>query len=132
LYTWLIPDGSIPPDRGGDIPPHEAICFVNPTTQNAEVRLDVYFVDREPIRDVHLVVPAERSAHLALGEPFGPGGAYEHYGIGVSIPAATPFSLRVRSEVKLGCQYTRVQSSKSGTALMSTYIPALRESGEEA
>ena len=131
MYTWLVPDGSIPPDRGGDIPPHEAICFVNPTTDDATVTLDVYFVDREPIRDVRFVVGAERSAHLALGEAFGPGGEYERYGLGVSIPSSTPFSLRARSAVLMGVQYTRVQTSTQGTAIMTTIIPALPQSGGE-
>jgi hypothetical protein len=127
MYTWLVPDGSIPPNMGGEIPSHEAICFVNPTLEDAEVHIDVFFVDREPVRDISLAVPAERSVHVALGAEFEPGGKYEAYGMGVRIPASTPFSIRARCRVHLGCQYTRVHVSSSGTALMSTYVPEYKD-----
>jgi len=124
MYTWLIPDGSIPQENGGEIPPHEAICFINPTQKDAEVILDFYFVDKPPVYGVKKNVPAERSAHYGLGEPFNSGGAYSQYGLGIDIPSGVPFSIRVRSNVKLGCQYTRVQTTKTAIGLLSV-IPLM-------
>jgi hypothetical protein len=125
MYTWLVADGSIPPDRGAEMPPHEAICFVNPTTQDAIVHLDIYYVTKEPTKGLSFTVPAERSAHIPIGADFGPGGKFGKLApFSLGIPANTPFSLRARSDVKMGCQYTRVLTTKDDFAIMTTYIPA--------
>ena len=112
------------------MPPHEAICFVNPTTQDALVHLDIYFVDKEPTRDLQVTVPAERSSHIPIGADFGPGGKYAKVArFSLGIPANTPFSLRARSTVKMGCQYTRVLTTATEFAISTTYIPAEDDGG---
>jgi hypothetical protein len=114
MYEWLIPDGFLPPD-GDDVPSHEALCVVNPTKQDAQVLVDVYFVDREPLRDIRLTVAAERSAHWGIGGPYRLGNA--------EIPTNTPFSLRVRCDVTIAVQYTRVDARFARLALMSVFVP---------
>ena len=115
MYQWLIPDCYLPGGGDGELPGHEAICILNHTRQDAHLSIDVYFTEREPIRDVEMIVPAERSAHWGIGGPY----KLE----GVDIPEDTPFSLRVRSEVLVGIQYTRVLARPTKLGLMSVFVP---------
>lgn len=119
MYQWLIPDCYLPGGGDGDVPGHEAICVLNHTTQDALLLIDVYFTDRDPIRDVNLVIPPERSAHLGIGGPY----KLE----GVDVPENTPFSLRVRSETAVGIQYTRVMSEPGRLGLMTVFVPPVVE-----
>ena len=115
MYQWLIPDCYLPGGGDDDLPGHEAICILNHTTQDVELLIDVYFTDQDPIRDVKMVVPAERSAHWGIGGPY----RLE----AVDIPENTPFSLRVRSEVPVGIQYTRVLAKPGQLGLMTVFVP---------
>jgi hypothetical protein len=114
MYEWLIPDGYLPGGGDKELPGHEAICLVNTTGKDAQILLDVYFVDRDPILGVQLTAPAQRSAHWGIGGPYKLPG--------VDIPERTPFSLRLRSETCLGVQYTRVWSFPDRLGLMSVFV----------
>ena len=71
-YTWLIPDGYLPEiPEGATVGPtgyysHESLCILNTGKEPAEITMDVYFEDREPIKDIKFTVEAERSMHLRM------------------------------------------------------------------
>jgi len=112
--VWLIPDGYLASPIGDGKPyqSHEAICVLNTGRRAAHIRLDLYFEDREPVRDIVVTVGAERTFHIRLDKA-------EHLG-GVQLPRNTPYAIRVRSDVPVVVQHTRLDTTQPNLALMTT------------
>ena len=112
--VWLIPDGYLatPPGDGKPYQSHEAICVLNTGITDAHIRLDLYFEDRDPIKDIQVVVKAERTLHVRLDKP-------EHLN-GAVIPRDVPYAMRVRSDVPIIVQYSRLDTTQTNIALMTT------------
>ena len=65
---WAIPEGYIP---SGSVDPsdptlisHEAACLLNPSDEDAEVKIWIYFEDREPAGPYVISLSARRTRHL--------------------------------------------------------------------
>jgi len=103
--TWLIPDAYLaePADDDPVMKNHEAICILNVTPDDAHLKLDFYFEDRDPVENVEITVPAKRCPHLRLDKP-------EQIG-GYEIPFDVPYGVRVRSDVPIVVQYSRMYAS---------------------
>ena len=122
MYTWLLPDGFVPTNGSNDENTqwvsHESICVLNTTENTAEFFVDIYFIDREPIRKVPFQVAPERSARVIVGDSYRLANA-----LCLNVPAGIPFSLKITSEHDIAIQYTRVDTRASNNALMSTLLP---------
>ena len=68
---WIFSDGDLPP--AGDQEPlgHEALMVVNLNRKPAQLKLEVLFEDREPVRDIALRVDGERVRCFRLDKPLG-------------------------------------------------------------
>lgn len=112
--VWFIPDGYLVTPLGADpvYKNHEAICVINTAGQPANLLLDFYFTDRPPIKDVPVSIPAERCVHLRLDRP-------EEIG-GFVIPFDTPYGARIRSDVPIVVQYSRMYHTTHNISLMTT------------
>ena len=110
--TWAIPEGYIPPESNG--PPemlsHETACLLNTGGRDANVRITIYFADRDPIGPFNVVVPARRTRHLRFNDLSEP----------ASIPRGTDYSSVFESDVPIIVQHTRLDSRQSAAALLST------------
>ena len=116
---WFIPDGYLPSPVGDDpaYVNHEAFCILNVTGEDAHLQIDFYFADRDPIENVAVTVPAKRSAHIRLDDP-------EQIG-GYRIPYDTPYGARIRSDVPIVVQYSRMYSTTHNISLMTTVAHAV-------
>ncbi len=112
--TWYIPDTYLPEPVPADGPyvGHEAICVLNVSDRNAALLFDFFFEDRAPVKDVAVTVPAERTRHLRLDKP-------EQIG-GYSVPVGVPYAIRVRSDVPVIVQYSRLDTTQTQCTLMTT------------
>ncbi|MGQ9628911.1 MAG: sensory rhodopsin transducer [bacterium] len=119
--VWIIPDGYLPTLSAEDKKKqrsgkgyfsHESICVVNTGTEDAHLKIDIYFEDREPIRDIPVTVGGERSLHIRLDKP-------EMIG-GQTIPTGVPYSIRVRSDRNIVVQHSRLDTTQSRLALFTT------------
>lgn len=107
--TWYFPDGYLPAKREGEpLVAHESIMLLNVRKIDAEVRIDIYFSDREPIRDIPVKVPAERIIALRTDFPEDMGGA--------AIPELTQYAVRITSDQNLVAQFGRLDSTQSNLA----------------
>lgn len=77
---WLFPDGDLPPRGDSEPHGHESLIVLNPNGKDAEVRLTVYFPDREPVRDLTFSVQAERVRCVRMDEPVGDQGYLVPFG----------------------------------------------------
>jgi len=107
--TWYFPDGYLPEKtNNGEMEAHEALMLFNTNEQEAEVLIDIYFSDRDPVKDISLKVGAERIKTLRLDDPKDIGG--------LDIPVLTQYSIRVRSNINLVAQFGRLDTTQTNMA----------------
>lgn len=122
--VWFIPDGYLatPVDNDPSYKNHEAFCVMNTTEQHAHLLIDFYFADRDPVEGVSVTVPAKRCLHLRTD-------ITEHLG-GYALPFDTPYGARIRSDVPIIVQYSRMYSTTRNISLMTTMAYPLADTGE--
>lgn len=116
---WFIPDAYLakPADDDPVYKNHEAICVMNATGDDAHMKLDFYFADRDPVEDVEVIVHAKRCYHIRMDIP-------EQVG-GYQIPFDVPYGVRIRSDVPIVVQYSRMYATTHNISLMTTMAQPL-------
>lgn len=107
--VWLVPDGFIPAESTGAQESHEAICVLNTSAEQARLSVSFYFEDRDPVKDVVVIVPPERTRHIRTDKMDG-----------VEIPRGLPYAVRVESSVPVTVQCSRMDTTQAALSLMST------------
>lgn len=109
---WFIPDMYWPETDQGDYVSHEAVCVLNPGSEDCTVEITLYFEDREPLKCQPSFCAAGRTRHirtdvlkLESGEP---------------LPRGIGYAGLVRCSVPVIVQYTRVDTTQNSLALMTT------------
>lgn len=110
--TWLIADAYLPAGGSGRLVGHEAICMLNTGDQPAHVEVDFYFEEREPRLGVPVTIGPRRTLHLRTDRP-------EMLG-GFAVPREVPYAIRVRSDLPVVVQYSRLDVSQPNLALMTS------------
>lgn len=106
---WYFPDGYLPEKiGGGPMEAHEALMLLNPNPTSASIKLDIYFEDRDPVKDIAVAVGAERVKTLRLDHPDDIGG--------LCIAPLTQYSIRVRSDIPIVAQFGRVDTTQVNLA----------------
>lgn len=110
---WVIAEGYIPGESTGPEPAmtsHETACLLNTADDDAEVRVTLYFADREPVGPYRVTVPARRTLHLRFNELDDP----------ERVPRDTDYASVFESDVPIVVQHTRLDSRQAENALMTT------------
>ena len=106
--VWLVPDGFIPEESSGSLQSHEAICVLNTSEEEARLSISFYFEDRDPIKDVAVVVGPERTRHVRTDSIDG-----------VEIPRGVPYAIRIESSVPVTVQCSRMDTTQPALSLMT-------------
>lgn len=114
MNQWFIPDAYYPSSKNGAYVSHEAVCFLNPSQQDANVTLTLFFEDREKMQGFSAVVPAERTVHLRMDQI--------RSASGQGVPVDTPYAMMIESEQPLYVQYTRVDTTQAELAIATTIV----------
>jgi hypothetical protein len=110
---WAIAEGYIPSQSAFADPAlvsHETACILNATDQVANVRITVFFADREPIGPYRISVAARRTRHVRFNDLTDP----------APIPRDTDYASVFESDVPIVVQHTRLDSRRAEVSLMST------------
>jgi hypothetical protein len=110
---WAIAEGYIPGDSAYDSPDlisHETACILNAGDRDADVRIRLYFADREPVGPYQVTVPARRTLHLRFNDLDDP----------EPVPRDTDYASVIESDVPIVVQHTRMDTRKPEVALLST------------
>lgn len=110
---WAIAEGYIPAWSNGPAPElesHETCCILNAGDRTANVRITLYFEDREPAGPYTLIVEARRTLHLRFNELQDP----------EPVPVDTPYASVIESDVPIVVQHSRLDSRQAENALMTT------------
>ncbi|MDD5658922.1 MAG: sensory rhodopsin transducer [Actinomycetota bacterium] len=107
--VWLFPDGDLPePDINSSYQAHEALIILNTSDKNANLKMNIYFSDKDPIEDISFEVKAKRVKCIRLDKP-------EEIG-GVKIPLHVQYALRLESDVKVVVTFGRLDTSSEKLA----------------
>jgi hypothetical protein len=106
--VWLVPDGFIPEESTGVQESHEAICVLNTSAEQARLSISFYFEDRDPVKDVGVIVPPERTRHIRTDKMEG-----------VEIPRGVTYAVRVESSVPVTVQCSRMDTTQPALSLMT-------------
>jgi hypothetical protein len=111
---WFIPDGYLtsPLENDPIYKNHESVCVMNVTDQDAHLLFDYYFADRDPIENVPVMIPTKRCIHVRMDDPKNTGGKM--------LPLDTPYGMRIRADVPVVVQYSRLYSTTRNISLMTT------------
>ncbi len=110
---WALAEGYIPAGSHGPSPQmlsHETLCLLNTADREAEVRITVYFSDREPVGPYRVTVAARRTKHLRINDLADP----------APVPLDTDYACVVESNIPIVVQQTRLDSRQAENALFST------------
>ncbi len=111
--TWVIAEGYIPGKSTGEgraFESHETACIVNAGDREANVRITLFFADREPAGPYRLKVPAKRTRHVRFNDLKDP----------EAVPRDTDYSSVIESDVPVVVQHTRLDSRQAALGLLST------------
>lgn len=109
--SWIIPDAYIPPKSSGSLESHEAICVLNRNQETVHLDIHLYFEDREPIKNIKYEIHGNRTKHLKTDSL--------HID-GESVPKGVPYAIEVTSDLPIVVQYSRLDTTQSENALMTT------------
>lgn len=109
---WAIAEGHIPSEGLSDyaLLSHETACILNTQDDPADIRITLYFADKEPVGPYRLSVPARRTLHLRFNELADP----------EPVPRDTDFAAVIESSLPVVVQHTRLDSRHPNVALMTT------------
>jgi hypothetical protein len=110
---WAIAEGYIPESSHGPEPEmtsHETVCLLNTSDQDAQVKITIYFSERDPIGPYKLTVPARRTKHVRFNDLKEP----------APVPRGTDYASLIEADVPIVVQHTRLDSRQSANALLST------------
>jgi len=113
--TWYIADGWLPlkqETKDAGLEGHEAIIILNCNDKDAEVMMDIYFEEKEPIKNIKLVISARRVKCFRMDHPDEIGG--------VKIERLFQYALRFRSDLDVIVQYGRMDVAQPNLAYIGT------------
>lgn len=103
--TWFFPDGDLP--APGDHEPfgHESLVILNPNSSPAEIRITVYYTDREP-EDIPIqCVESKRVRCFRMDKPID----------GFRIPMGQ-YALKIEATTPIICQIGRMDVQQPNLA----------------
>jgi hypothetical protein len=116
---WAIPEGYIPSqsvDDSHELLSHETACLLNAGEHDAQVRITIFFADRDPVGPYRITVPARRTLHLRFNDLDDP----------EPVPLDTDYASVIESDVPIVVQHTRLDSRHPNIALLGTMAFAQR------
>jgi hypothetical protein len=119
---WAIAEGWIPSESSFSEPAlesHETACILNCGDRAAEIRITIFFSDREPVGPYFITVAPRRTLHLRFNDLHDP----------EPVPRDTAYSSVFESNVPIVVQHTRLDSRRAEVSLLSTIAYAQADAG---
>jgi hypothetical protein len=110
---WVIADGYMPEQSNGPEPEmtsHETMSILNASERDANVRVTIYYSDRDPVGPYSFQVKAMRTRHVRFNDLIDP----------EAIPLGTDYAAVIESDTEVVVQHTRLDSRQAENALFST------------
>ena len=110
--TWLIPDAYWDSHSTGIYPSHESVCVLNTSETDAEIKMTLYFEDREYMPNFNSFCGAKKTHHIRMDKLL----SFE----GEPVPQDVPYAILVESNVPVVVQYSRLDTAQAEMGFIST------------
>lgn len=110
--TWLIPDCFLNSVSKNESISHEAICVINTTDDDANIKITLFFENRECEEGFFASCGSKKTHHIRMDKLKKENGEM--------IPRDTPYAALIESDVNIVVQYSRLDTSQVEMALMTT------------
>lgn len=118
--TWLVPDCYWPEITSpGHYVSHESICVLNTGDTDAEIKITLFFEDREPMEGFTSKCGARRGHHIRMDKLVDAEGRH--------VPIGVPYAALVESSAPIVAQYSRLDTTQSNETLCTTLAYPLSE-----
>ncbi|MEV6694431.1 sensory rhodopsin transducer [Micromonospora sp. NPDC051196] len=110
---WVVPGGRVPFDGTGPEPEYtsfDQLCVLNTGDAEADLRLDFYYEDTEPVGPYRLVVGARRIRHVRVNDLIDP----------EAVRLDRPYGCVLRSPVPVVVQFLRQDTRLPGAVALAT------------
>ena len=91
---------------------HESVCVLNLEEKGAKIELILYYENQDPKGGYFALCPSKRTNHIRLDKIKNLDGE--------GIAQCVPYSIHLKSDIPVLCQYTRVDATKPSYSLMTT------------
>ncbi|WP_369725696.1 MULTISPECIES: sensory rhodopsin transducer [unclassified Bradyrhizobium] len=111
--VWAIPEGYIPSGSvsdAHDLVSHEAACFLNTGDRDVEIKITLFFENRDPVGPFLVTVPARRTLHMRFNDLADP----------APVPRDTSYASLIEANAPIVVQHTRLDSRQPAMALLTT------------
>lgn len=109
---WIIPDCELPPEGEGVLKGHESVIIVNDTKKPAEIKVKLYFADKDCYEGITWTVGAERVRCFRMNNVSDM--------CGYKVPLETQYAMKLSSNVKVVVQYGRLDNRQDNLAYYTT------------
>ena len=107
--VWYFPDGYLPAKSStGAMEAHEALMLFNVHGCDVQVLIDIYYSDRDPVKNIPVTVPAERIIALRMD--------HKEDLAGNEIPLLTQYALRITASEPIVVQFGRLDTTQTNMA----------------
>ena len=110
--NWLIPDCELPQAGEGVLKGHESVIIVNDSDEVADIRVKLYFVDKDCDADIRWQVLPGRVRCFRMNNP--------EDMCGFIVPFETQYAMKVSSNVNIVVQYGRLDNRQTNLAYYTT------------
>ena len=110
--VWLIPDCELPEPGEGVAKGHESVIVVNDGDQDAEIKVKVFFTDKDPYEEITWTVKAGRVRCFRTN-------SLEDM-CGFEVPFETQYAMKLTSSCEIVVQYGRLDNTQSNLAFYTT------------
>ena len=110
--TWIIPDCELPHEGEGVMKGHESVIVVNDSDTDAQIRVRLFFTDRDSYDDITWTVGAGRVRCFRMNK-------LEDMS-GYNVPYETQYAMKLESNCNIVVQYGRLDNRQTNLAYYTT------------
>ena len=105
---WVFPDGDLPAAGDGSQKGHESLIILNSSDKDSKISFEIYFEDKDPVKDITATVKAQRVRCFRLDSPIGDAKTFQ-------IPFGQ-YALVIKSQQPVVAQIGRMDVSQPNLA----------------
>ena len=110
--NWIIPDCELPPEGEGELKGHESVIVVNDSKKTANIKVSLFFPDKEMYRGIEWTVEPGRVKCFRMNNPADMSGYI--------VEKETQYAMKLESDTKIVVQYGRLDNRQTNLAYYTT------------
>ena len=110
--TWIIPDCELPEAGEGVLKGHESVIVVNDNESDVNIKVTLYFADRDCYEQINWTVGAKRVRCFRMNNTDDM--------CGFSVPYDTQYAMKLESNGEIVVQYGRLDNRQTNLAYYTT------------